>query len=214
MLGAGPTGLGAATRLNQLDHNDWLLLDQVRLTPEIARAPPRSLKRAANSSARTGFAVAARLCIGARGPASRAATFRSPPAHPLLRSATHPSHCRRRPAQASEAGGLACTDVTPEGFLFDMGGHVIFSHYQYFDDLIDTAVGTGADAWNTLERVSYVWLKNRWVAYPFQNNISALDKEDQVRFMLEKWAGGLGAAAGSRRQWCGFLAGGSRSRQV
>jgi hypothetical protein len=28
--------------------------------------------------------------------------------------------------------------VTPEGFLFDMGGHVIFSHYQYFDELLDT----------------------------------------------------------------------------
>jgi hypothetical protein len=42
------------------------------------------------------------------------------------------------------------------------------------------AVGQGDAAWNTLERVSYVWLKNRWVAYPFQNNISALDKEDQV----------------------------------
>jgi hypothetical protein len=40
--------------------------------------------------------------------------------------------------QEAEAGGLACTDVTPEGFLFDMGGHVIFSHYQYFDDLLDT----------------------------------------------------------------------------
>jgi hypothetical protein len=25
-----------------------------------------------------------------------------------------------------------------------------------------------------------VWLKNRWVAYPFQNNIAALDPEDQV----------------------------------
>ena len=47
-------------------------------------------------------------------------------------------------AQADEAGGLACTDVTPEGFLFDMGGHVIFSHYQYFDELLDTAVGSGA----------------------------------------------------------------------
>lgn len=190
--------------------------------------------------------------------------------------------------QEAEAGGLACTDVTPEGFLFDMGGHVIFSHYQYFDDLLDTggrpggagvacpgdqqtprpgpawpdlapckgathvgrcgaaapampiaveacgmaapggtlarstrslrlrgerrchplmaacapaqgptptptpphaalratrpatAVGKGDAAWNTLERVSYVWLKNRWVAYPFQNNISALDKEDQA----------------------------------
>lgn len=42
------------------------------------------------------------------------------------------------------------------------------------------ALGSGPEAWNTLERVSYVWLKNRWVAYPFQNNISALDKEDQV----------------------------------
>lgn len=79
-----------------------------------------------------------------------------------------------------EAGGLACTDVTPEGFLFDMGGHVIFSHYQYFDELLDTSVGSGPDKWNTLERVSYVWIKGRWVAYPFQNNISALDKEDQV----------------------------------
>jgi hypothetical protein len=47
----------------------------------------------------------------------------------------------------AEAGGLACTDVTPEGFLFDMGGHVIFSHFQYFDDLIDAAVGTGDEFW-------------------------------------------------------------------
>jgi len=74
--------------------------------------------------------------------------------------------------------------VTPEGFLFDMGGHVIFSHYQYFDELLDTSVGSGPEAWNTLERVSYVWIKGRWVAYPFQNNISALDKDDQARVVL------------------------------
>jgi protoporphyrinogen oxidase len=79
-----------------------------------------------------------------------------------------------------EAGGLACTDVTPEGFLFDMGGHVIFSHWDYFDQVIDAAIGSGDDAWNTLQRVSYVWINNRYVAYPFQNNISALGKEEQV----------------------------------
>lgn len=61
-----------------------------------------------------------------------------------------------------------------------MGGHVIFSHYQYFDELLDTAVGSGENFWNTLQRVSYVWIKDRWVAYPFQNNISALPQEDQV----------------------------------
>ena len=49
-----------------------------------------------------------------------------------------------RCAQSEEAGGLACTDVTPEGFLFDMGGHVIFSHYQYFDELLDTGGCWGA----------------------------------------------------------------------
>ena len=69
IIGAGPTGLGAATRLHQLGKEDWLLLDAFQ-----------------------------------------------------------------------EAGGLACTDVTPEGFLYDMGGHVIFSHYDYFDQLIHSTV--------------------------------------------------------------------------
>lgn len=79
-----------------------------------------------------------------------------------------------------EAGGLACTDITSEGFLFDMGGHVIFSHYDYFDQLIDAAVGTGEENWAVHERVSYVWMKNTWVPYPFQNNICSLPLEDQV----------------------------------
>lgn len=59
-----------------------------------------------------------------------------------------------------------------------MGGHVIFSHYKYFDDLIDDALGEG-DVWNVMERVSYVWMRDRYVAYPFQNNIAALPIKDQ-----------------------------------
>eukprot|EP00605_Chrysophyceae_sp_TOSAG23-4_P000549 GSChrysophyteH1.ASY1.ANO1.619.1 assembled CDS len=109
IIGAGPTGLGAATRLNQLGKTDWLLID----------------------------------------------AFDGP-------------------------GGLACTDVTPEGFLYDMGGHVIFSHYDYFDQLIDSAVGKGEDFWNTHERVSYVRMMDRWVPYPFQNNITSLPMENQI----------------------------------
>jgi protoporphyrinogen oxidase len=69
IVGAGPTGLGAASRLVQAKYESWLLIDAF-----------------------------------------------------------------------DEAGGLACTDITPEGFYFDMGGHVIFSHFDYFDQLIDTAV--------------------------------------------------------------------------
>ena len=36
-------------------------------------------------------------------------------------------------------GGSARTDMTPEGFAFDQGGHVVFSHSKYFDDLLRTA---------------------------------------------------------------------------
>jgi hypothetical protein len=41
-------------------------------------------------------------------------------------------------------------------------------------------VGTGPTHWNSLERVSYVRLKGRWVAYPFQNNVAALETDDQI----------------------------------
>ena len=99
IIGAGPTGLGAATRFNQLRHDDWLLVDM-----------------------------------------------------------------------AEEAGGLACTDVTPEGFLFDMGGHVIFSHYNYFDELLDAAVGTGPEHWAVHERVSYVWYGKHCLAQQLCNS--------------------------------------------
>ena len=61
---------------------------------------------------------------------------------------------RPRPArpQAEEAGGLACTDVTPEGFYFDMGGHVTFSHWDYFDEVrLRRAAGRGA-AWGAWVR--------------------------------------------------------------
>ena len=107
VIGAGPTGLGAATRLHQLGKDDWLIVDE-----------------------------------------------------------------------NENAGGLASTDVTSEGFLFDLGGHVIFSHYQYFDDLLNQAVGV--DNWNTLERVSFVWIRNKWVPYPLQTNLYCLPLEDKI----------------------------------
>ncbi|KAF2233773.1 UDP-galactopyranose mutase [Viridothelium virens] len=111
VIGAGPTGLGAAKRLNQINGPSWMIVDSNE-TP----------------------------------------------------------------------GGLASTDITPEGFLYDVGGHVIFSHYKYFDDCIDEAL-PNADDWYTHQRISYVRFKGIWVPYPFQNNISILPKEDQVQCM-------------------------------
>ncbi|KAK6825164.1 FAD/NAD(P)-binding domain-containing protein [Apiospora arundinis] len=102
VIGAGPTGLGAAKRLHQVNAASWLIVDS-----------------------------------------------------------------------SEKAGGLASTD------LYDVGGHVIFSHYKYFDDCIDEALPKEED-WYTHQRISYVRYKGLSVPYPFQNNISMLPKEDQV----------------------------------
>ena len=76
-------------------------------------------------------------------------------------------------------GGLAGTDTTPEGFLFDYGGHVIFSHYTYFDNVLDTALPRESD-WAVHQRVSYVRMGKEWVTYPLQNNIAQLPVDQQA----------------------------------
>jgi protoporphyrinogen oxidase len=98
VLGAGPTGLGAALRLEDLGHTNWKLFD-----PEIA-------------------------------------------------------------------GGLARSFVDDHGFTWDIGGHVIFSHYKYFDDAMDYST----EEWLHHERESWVRVEGVWVPYPFQNNIHRL----------------------------------------
>lgn len=74
-------------------------------------------------------------------------------------------------------GGLAASFVDEEGFTWDLGGHVQFSHYETFDRYMEKALGK--DGWLTHERESWVWIRNRFVPYPFQNNLHRLDGADR-----------------------------------
>src|SRR5437016_14536619 len=103
ILGAGPTGLGAAYRLKELGHTHWHVYDR-----------------------------------------------------------------------AGQVGGLATSYKDKQGFTWDVGGHVQFSHYRYFDALMEEALG---DGWLHHERESWVWMEGRFVPYPFQNNIRYLKPE-------------------------------------
>jgi protoporphyrinogen oxidase len=108
ILGAGPTGLGAARRLEQLGFSDWALLE-----------------------------------------------------------------ASRRP------GGLASSFLDDKGFTWDIGGHVQFSHYPYFDEAMDEFLGK--DGWIEHDRESWVWMRDRFIPYPLQNNIHRLPPEDLDR---------------------------------
>ncbi len=107
IVGAGPTGLGAAWRLDAVGHADWLLCEAT-----------------------------------------------------------------------AHAGGLASSVVDEHGFTWDQGGHVQFSHYDYFDEVMDALLGR--DGWHYHERESWVWVRDRFVPYPFQLNIHRLSEDDAV----------------------------------
>lgn len=106
IVGAGPTGLGAAWRLDARGHRDWLLVE--------ADAVP---------------------------------------------------------------GGLARSVVDEHGFTWDLGGHVQFSHYDYFDALMDELLGP--DGWLYHDRESWVWVAGRFVPYPFQLNVHRLPQRER-----------------------------------
>jgi protoporphyrinogen oxidase len=128
ILGAGPTGLGAAYRLQELGFDDYLVIEA-----------------------------------------------------------------------ASTPGGLASSFVDEAGFTWDVGGHVQFSHYKYYDRLLDRALG---DAWLCHERESWVWMHGRFIPYPLQNNIHRFDGEVCARVLagMEKAAGRAPRGA-SFREW-------------
>jgi len=103
ILGAGPTGLGAAYRLGEIGHEDWDIYER-----------------------------------------------------------------------AGHVGGLASSYRDPNGFIWDHGGHVMFSHYTYFDELVEKLLDGDYDEHM---REAWVWLHDRFVPYPFQNNVHRLPGE-------------------------------------
>ena len=81
----------------------------------------------------------------------------------------------------NKVGGLASSEKSSNGFTYDIGGHVLFSHYEYFDRLFDMVIGND---YQELVRESWVWMCDRFLPYPFQNNIKYLPREIVLECLL------------------------------
>lgn len=111
VVGAGPTGLGAAWRLNELAHRQLINPDLDWLVTEKSAMP----------------------------------------------------------------GGMAASVSDSEGFTWDLGGHIIYSHYEYFDTVLATVMGK-----DLLQhpRKSWVWMADRFFPFPIQHNLRHLPPTD------------------------------------
>jgi protoporphyrinogen oxidase len=124
IIGAGPTGLGAAYRLQQLGHSNFELFE------------------------------------------------------------THPY-----------VGGLAHSFRDDAGFTWDIGGHVMFSHYRYYDECFENLM---KDEFCLIDRESWVRMSGRWVPYPFQNNVRYLPKDETLECIAGLVKAQLEVARGER----------------
>ncbi len=95
-------------------------------------------------------------------------------------------------------GGLASSVVDPEGFTWDLGGHVVFSHFGEFDALLLDAMG---DEILEHDRSSYVRFQDRWIPYPFQNNLRRLPEEVREECLAGLADAPGGASAANFRVW-------------
>jgi protoporphyrinogen oxidase len=91
--------------------------------------------------------------------------------------------------RADGPGGLAASVIDPAGFTWDLGGHVVFSHHGEFDALLEQVMNGDIVRH---DRSSYIRFGDRWIPYPFQNNLRHLPHSAR-----EECLRGLEAAPGA-----------------
>ena len=125
IIGAGPTGLGAAYRLKELGHTNFIVFEKNRY-----------------------------------------------------------------------AGGLCASFRDDKDFTWDLGGHVIFSKYEYFNKLIDNILKSD---YIQHRRIAWVRTMGKWIPYPFQNNLKYLPRD-----IIAECLRGLKRAARKKRKITNF----------
>ncbi len=110
-----------------------------------------------------------------------------------------------------QAGGLSAS-FSKDGYIWDLGGHVLFSHYNYFDVAMEAVMGR--DMWLVHRRKAYVQLLNRWIPYPLQNNIHYLPEKEMEECIngLKAISGSDGARPGNFEEWINANSGAGLAR--
>lgn len=84
--------------------------------------------------------------------------------------------------KAAVPGGMATSVTDPRGFTWDLGGHVVYSHYAYFDALLEELLG---DDLLQHPRKGWVRMAGRFIPFPIQHNLHYLPDDDVARCLKD-----------------------------
>ncbi len=76
-------------------------------------------------------------------------------------------------------GGLSASFRDEAGFTWDLGGHVVHSHYPEFDELLEELIPP--DGWIEHRREAWIHFPNYRVPYPFQLHLDWLPEGERKR---------------------------------
>jgi protoporphyrinogen oxidase len=93
----------------------------------------------------------------------------------------HLSHSSEILEKEDKIGGL-CRSFEKSGFTYDIGGHILFSKDKTIMDIIKNTLNYNI---NYCRRNNKIIYKDRFVKYPFENELCALDKEDTYECLTD-----------------------------
>jgi protoporphyrinogen oxidase len=96
----------------------------------------------------------------------------------LQRFLQHPSEVLEK---ATVPGGL-CRTFWKDGFGYDIGGHILFSKHQHVNDFVNEVLGANI---NYCRRANKILYNGRYVKYPFENDLGALDKRECYECLVD-----------------------------
>ncbi len=77
-------------------------------------------------------------------------------------------------------GGL-CRSFEKAGFIYDIGGHILYSKDDTMMKIIKSVL---KDNINNCRRNNKIFFKDRFMKYPFENELNALDREDNYECLI------------------------------
>lgn len=106
--------------------------------------------------------------------------------------------------EASDSLGGLCRSYHKKGFTYDIGGHILFSKHEHINSLVDRLLD---DNINHCKRANKILYNERYIKYPFENDLGSLKKQDNYECLIGYLTKDYPYPKDNLKQWAYFTFG-------